>query len=94
MHSFGVLSEHLTSEAIQTAGEEEEVRGSVGSRLNGEMTREQQRQAVANLDGAHEYITSLNQAVNEHQDGKRIMARAAEIRTNPVGARRSEGKGQ
>jgi len=55
----------------------------MGSRLNGEMSRSEQRQILENLATMHEMFFSLRDAVKEHADGKRIMERAAKLREKP-----------
>lgn len=51
-----------------------------GSRLNGELSRDEQREIKQTLRAAYGVFFSLRDAVLEHSDGKKIMARAAELR--------------
>lgn len=55
-----------------------------GNRLNGELTRTQQR----DLKSAHEYlinfVASLTRAIREHADGNAILERATAIRQGPL----------
>jgi len=55
-----------------------------GSRLNGEMSRSEQRELRKHVVLMHAMFFSLRDAVQEHSDGKRIMDRAEKLREKPV----------
>lgn len=55
-------------------------RGINGHRLNGELTRAEQRDLRIGHECLISFVTSLTQAIREHADGRTIPERAAAIR--------------
>ena len=55
-----------------------------GDRLNGELTREAQRDLVVSHESLLDFVALLTRAIREHVDGTKILARAAEIRSGPL----------